>query len=385
MTALMLYGDTEHSAALRHEVPLAILDPFLYVEDSGTTWLMSSSLEGDRLAKVRPDAELLDIEDLGLTELTESGLTNEQVDVELAARMAARVGVRSAIVDFDFPLVIAERLRADGVDLTVDFEGVLARRRRKSEAELQGICRAQRAAEAAMREAASMLARAEADGERLRLDGQPLTAERIRLTLRDVAWQHGTQMPDSVIVASVWQGTGHDPGFGPLPAGLPIEIDIWPCDTTSGCWADMTRTFVVGAEPPAEALRQERLVDQALRDALAAIRPGITGRELHAHTCDLFEADGYRTQRTGRGAHPMEGFQFSLGHGVGLRVHESPGLGRSGVEPLVAGDVLALEPGLFDPTVGGVRFEDLALVTDDGCELLTHFSYALDPRRALAG
>ena len=264
------------------------------MEDDGATWIMSSSLEGARLAQVRPDAELIDVDDLGLTELVESGLSYEQVDVELAARMAARVGVRSAIVDFDFPLAIADRLRADGVELRVDFEAVLDRRRRKSEPEMDGIRKAQRAAEAAMREAALMLSRAEPDGDRLRLEGRPLTAERIRSAMREVAWQHDTLMPETVIVASVWQGTGHDPGVGPLPVGLPIEIDIWPCDTTSGCWADMTRTFVVAGEPPAEALRQERLVDQALRDALAEIRPGITGRELHAHTCDLFEADGYR-------------------------------------------------------------------------------------------
>lgn len=104
----------------------------------------------------------------------------------------------------------------------------------------------------------------------------------------------------------------------------------------------------------------------------------MTGRELHNICCDLFEAEGYRTQRTGPGDDGNEGFQFSLGHGVGLRVHEAPGLGQYGTAPLVAGDVLAVEPGLWDRTVGGVRFEDLLLVTDDGCKLLTDFSYSLD-------
>jgi Xaa-Pro aminopeptidase len=108
-------------------------------------------------------------------------------------------------------------------------------------------------------------------------------------------------------------------------------------------------------------------------------RPGITGRALHDATCDRFEAAGHRTQRTGPGDDDAEGFQFSLGHGVGLEVHEAPSLGLAGHEPLVPGDVLAVEPGLWDRRIGGVRFEDLLLVTDDGCETLTRYRYDLRP------
>jgi Xaa-Pro aminopeptidase len=379
MPALLLYGDTEHNAALRHEIPIVIGDAFLYAESDGKVWIMSSSLEGLRLAGCRPDAELIDIGDLGFLGLLESGLTREEIDLELTSRAAARTGIRSAIVDFDFPLAVAERLRADGIELSIDAAAVTARRRRKSEHELAGIRRAQRAAEAAMRTAAALLARAHADGDQLVLDGEPLTAELIRGAMRDVAWEYGSLLPAEVIVASVWQGFGHEPGSGPLPAALPIEIDLWPRDERSGCWADMTRTFVVGAEPPEEVRRQEALVREALEEARAGTQPGMTGRELHARCCDRFEAAGYRTQRTGPGDDPEEGFQFSLGHGVGLRVHEAPALGQTGLDPFVPGDVLAVEPGLWQRDVGGVRFEDLLLVTEDGCELLTDFSYSLSP------
>jgi Xaa-Pro aminopeptidase len=182
-----------------------------------------------------------------------------------------------------------------------------------------------------------------------------------------------------MIVASVRNGGGgHEPGRGPLPAGLPIQVDIFPRDEASACWADMTRTFVVG-EPTAENARliadQERLVRRALDQAREAVRPGVTGRELHEATCELFEAAGWATQRTGG----EEGFQFALGHGVGLEVHEAPGLGFSGREPFVAGDVVAIEPGLWDKRIGGVRLEDLLLVTEDGCETLTASPYALTP------
>jgi Xaa-Pro aminopeptidase len=140
----------------------------------------------------------------------------------------------------------------------------------------------------------------------------------------------------------------------------------------------MTRTFVVGEVDDATRA-QEALVSEAFFKVRDAVRPGITGRELHAMTCDVFEAAGHRTQRTGPGEDPNEGFQFSLGHGVGLEVHEDPGMGQSGRSPLVPGDVLAVEPGLWEREIGGVRYEDLLLVTADGCEVLTDYPYDLKP------
>ena len=378
-TNLLLYGDTERSAALRHEIPIAILDPFVYVQVDGRTFIEASSLERDRMAAARPDAELIDPMELGFHELLESGMSRDEVRLELVRRAVKRTGVEEAIVDFEFPLGLAEKLRADGVELTVDDEAIKFRRRKKSDAEMAGIRRAQTAAEAGMAAAAALLGRAGAVDGKLQVDGRPLNAEDVRAALREACDAHGAPAPPDVIVASVWQGTGHNPGSGPLPAGLPIQIDLWPRDEASGCWADMTRTFVVGGEPPDEVRRQEQLVHEVFERVKEAAKPGVTGRELHALTCDVFEREGYRTQRTGPGDDPAEGFQFSLGHGVGLQVHEDPSLGQAGHAPLVRGDVLAIEPGLWDREVGGVRFEDLLLVTDDGCETLTVYSYDLTP------
>jgi Xaa-Pro aminopeptidase len=379
MPDLLLYGDTERSAAMRHEIPVPIGDPFLYAEAGGRRYVATSVLERDRIAAACPDIELLDNYELGFRELLEQGLTSDQMWLELAARAVERIGVREAFVDFDFPLGVAERLRADGVALTVDDERLKLRRRAKSEAELGGIKRSQRSAEAGMAAAAATLRRAEAVDGTLHLDGSPLLAEDVRATIRAACENAGVPVGPELIVASAWQGTGHDPGTGPLPAGLPITIDLWPQDEPTRCWADMTRTFVAGGEPPEETRRQERLVTEALRLVYAAVRPGISGRELHLIASDVFERGGYRTQRTGPGDDPLEGFQFSLGHGVGLEVHEQPWLGMGGTAQVVAGDVLAIEPGLWDRHVGMVRFEDLLLVTDDGHELLTDFPYDLRP------
>jgi Xaa-Pro aminopeptidase len=233
-----------------------------------------------------------------------------------------------------------------------------------------------------MTAARELLARAEPGGDgRLQLDRKPLLAEDVRATLRAACATHGAPCPPDVIVSTVWQGGGHEPGSGPLPAGLPIHVDIWPRHEASACWADMARTFLVGDPAPEHSdliAEQTSLSREALTQAEAAVRPGITGRELFDAACDLFESAGYPTQRTADGGEE-DGFQFSLGHGVGLEVHEAPSLGLAGHDPLVPGDVVAIEPGLWDTRVGGVTFEDLVLVTESGCEVLTRFPYDLTP------
>jgi Xaa-Pro aminopeptidase len=378
-TDLLLFGDTERHAALRHELPIAIIDPFLLGVVDGRVHIMASTLERDRIAAAAPDAVLHDVRDFGYQELMDSDLSRDEMWLELTSRVAAAMGIREALADPEMPLAVADRLRADGIKLTPDRAAIEARRRVKTEGELAGIRRAQRAAEAGMRAAAELLRRAEPDGGQLRLDGEPLTAEAIRATLRDACAAHGAPTPPDVLVRSGWDGFGHDPGAGPRPAGLPITIDLWPRDEESGCWADMTRTFVVG-DVPDQVRELERVVTEAFAAARDAVRPGIIGRDLHGIACDVFEAAGYRTQRTGPADDdPNGGFQFGLGHGVGLEVHEAPTLGRLGRDPLVAGDVVAIEPGLWKAGVGEVRFEDLLLVTDDGSTTLTEYPYDLAP------
>ncbi|HEV2013431.1 MAG TPA: M24 family metallopeptidase [Candidatus Dormibacteraeota bacterium] len=378
MTDFLFYGDTERSAAIRHELPVSIGDPFLLAIVGGRLHVTVSSLERTRVAAVAPDAVLHDIADLGFYELIESGMSGHEIDLELASRAAAAMGIQEAAADPEMPVAIADRLRSDGIIVRPDKEAIAARRRMKSAAELAGIRRAQAAAESGMSAAAALLGQAVPDGDGLVLGAEVLTAESVRTVLREACRRSGAPAPPDVIVASVWQGYGHEPGSGPLPANLPIVIDLWPRDEASGCWADMTRTFVIGEI--GDAVRaQESLVRKALERAREAVQPGVTGRELHALACEVFESAGHRTQRTGPGKDPNEGFQFSLGHGVGLAVHEDPALGQWGHAELAVGDVIAIEPGLWQREIGEVRFEDLLLVTEEGSETLTNYSYELTP------
>jgi Xaa-Pro aminopeptidase len=210
--------------------------------------------------------------------------------------------------------------------------------------------------------------------------GGSLTAEAVRAEMQAVCRDHACTLPSDSIVGPGAQGAiGHDPGSGPLPPDTPIIIDIWPRDDASGCYADMTRTFVIG-EHPDDIAEWHRLTAEALERARAATRPGVSGKSVWEVACDVYEAAGHQTQRTKEpGTVLRDGFFHGLGHGVGLDVHEEPGLGRGGGTELIPGDVVTLEPGTYRQGYGGVRLEDLVLVTEDGCDTLTDFPYDLTP------
>jgi Xaa-Pro aminopeptidase len=364
---VIIFGDTIRSPELRHEVPVAVPDPFVYVERNGTRTAYVSSLEVSRLGEVE-GLEAVPLEELGLDELIEQGLSWHEMDPELTLRACRAAGVSSAVTPRHFPLEVADYLRAHEIELEARGELFDQRRRVKSAAELAGIRRSQQASERAM------------DAIRARLrEGLPVTCEDLQSEVSRVFSEEGVLVDDVALISSGAETTvGHEPGHGPIAEGEPIVVDLFPRDPASGCYSDMTRTFCLGG-PPEELVRYHALVREALDLAYATIRPGITGAEAHRAVCELFEAQGFETQLSKEpGTVLDEGFFHSLGHGVGLEVHELPGLGRVG-EEIVAGDVLAVEPGLYRKGFGGCRLEDLVHVTEDGCEVLTDYPYELTP------
>ncbi len=373
-----MYGDTLRYPAIRHEVPIEIMDELLFVARDGESLVLISSLEAKRVATAVPGVKLLLLDELGFFELVRDGVPRSEAELATVIRALRTWDVDSVVAPPDLPVAVADAIRAAGIGFEVDGAAVERRRRVKSAEELAGIRRAQRAAEQGMAAGESLLRNATARNRRLYLGGEELTAERVRAAIRAACAEAGAPAPSDIMVGSLLSGGGHDPGSGPLPAGLPIEIDLWPHDELSGCWADMTRTFVAGpVSDEVAALRDA--VRAALEAARGAARPGITGRALYDAAADVIEAAGHPTQRTRETGQTLtHGFYFSLGHGVGLQVHEAPLLGLSGTEPLVAGDVIAIEPGIEGVEgIGGVRYEDLLLITDDGCETLTQYPYDL--------
>ncbi len=379
---VLIYGDTETSPTLRHEVPLAIGDSFLYLEADGRRAVLTNALEEGRIARVAPDLERLLGDAFGRDELIAAGHPWWAIDGEVCVRAVASLEIREAAVPPNFPIALADRLREEGVDLTPAGALFAERRRHKTDAEMAGIRRATAAGLEALGEAATMLREAAIRGDELWDGDERLSAETVRARIREVCGRLGAPAPADIMVKPMGPDPriGHDPGSGPLPAHAPILIDLWPQDEESSCWSDMTRTFVRGDISDAIA-HLHALVLSAHENSCAAVRPGVKGVELYGIACDVFEAAGYPTGRSKRPGETLrEGFYHGLGHGVGLAVHEPPALGRTGTAPLIAGDVIAIEPGTVDRAVGGVRVEDLLVVSEDGSENLTEgFSYGLVP------
>jgi Xaa-Pro aminopeptidase len=273
---------------------------------------------------------------------------------------------------------VADHLRECGVEVVVDADAWIARRRRKAPWEVEGIERAQRAADTAMLTAARMLGEAEPAGSGvLRFEGEVLTAELIREAMVAELLSLGAESEDILVHSGDACLEGHDPGYGPILPDTSCIIDCFPRDRRSGCFTDMTRTFVVGSLPD-ELKELHRHCRAALDIALDAMRPGAD--DVFSKVTEYFHAQGFPTQVHHSGPGPLhEGFSHGLGHGVGLEIHERPWMGRRS-DPLETGDVVAVEPGLYFRGTGGVRLEDTVLITDDGVVSFTDpYPYDLEP------
>ena len=277
-----------------------------------------------------------------------------------------------------FPLLVADHLRANGIEVTADREQFVRRRRVKNEAELAGIRRAQRAAEAAMDAARELLRSAERQNGSLLLDGEQLTCERLKLAVEQAFTANGAFADEFIVSHGAQTAVGHDMGSGPILPDEPICLDLFPRDRDSGCFADMTRVFVVG-EPSDELLEWHKLCKEALDRSAAAAKPGSP-----APTCSRSPATSSRSTATRRCARSSPArcsrtaSTTRSATGSGSRCTRSR---RSAARPgeLVAGDVIAVEPGLYRHGIGGCRLEDLVLVTENGPEVLTDYPYDLEP------
>jgi Xaa-Pro aminopeptidase len=354
---LLVYGAPDGSADLFHAVPVGIVDPFLYAEAGGRRAATVSVLDADKVRAL--GVEVMDPYTLGRDELLEAGRPDHEIDAEISLRACRALRIERAIVPFSFPVAVADHLRAAGLELRVDQDAFVERRRRKTGTQLEGIRRAQKAADAAMAVAARLI-RELAPG---------ITSEEVRTAMQAVCDERGCELPDDVIVSHGAQSAvGHESGHGEIGAGEPVVVDIWPRDKLSRCWADMTRTFVGGGgEPPEELVGYWELTRASLDAVYPMVRAGADCRAIYEASCRPFHDAGQPTQLTKEPGTVLEdGYFHGLGHGVGLEIHERPGLGRS-TDTLLAGDVVTLEPGCYRRGFGGCRLEDLVVVTDDGC------------------
>ncbi len=294
----------------------------------------------------------------------------ETATAQAAAECLRRAGVARVSADRSLPLIYAEFLKRAGIAVDCDLEMWVRERRQKSEKEIEYLAAAQRVTEEAIRMACEMVASASArrDGV-LERDGSPLTAERVRAAVDHFLLDRGFVNPLSIIAGGPTAADCHNVGSGDLKTGMPVIVDIFPQDRKTRYNGDCTRTVVHGEIRP-ELLEMHRAVCEANAAAKAAIAPGVTGEDVHAATVKAITARGFSVGLPGENA-PLSycALTHGTGHGIGLDVHEPPLLDRKGPE-LLAGDAVTVEPGLYRRDLGGIRVEDIVIVTDKGARSL---------------
>jgi Xaa-Pro aminopeptidase/Xaa-Pro dipeptidase len=254
-----------------------------------------------------------------------------------------RLGVEQAHLTLALYRLLRKQLKR--VRLVPSPSPVPDMRRTKGPSELATIEHAQRAVEAAFDRVLPLL--------------RPGTTERDIALRIEADFRRQGEVAFESIIASGPNGAKPHAGFSDrkLSPGDSVTIDIG-CRIAGYC-SDMTRTVFIGRARP-ELRRVYAIVLEAQQRALALIRPGARAADVDAAARDHIRQSGYAKE-----------FGHSLGHGVGLAVHELPTLAATSKEVLAAGDVVTVEPGIYLPGIGGVRIEDMMLVTRAGQRNLT--------------
>ncbi len=364
---------SDHDANMLYAVGMFVPDPFIYLRAHGRSYIIMSDLEIDRARRQAPHCSVLSLTKYQ-KRLRQQGVSRPSL-AQVIRLVLEEKKARSVVVPNDFPLGLASELKSLKVGIRAKPGMFFPEREFKSTAEVSRISAALRIAEHGMKAGVHALRQAKIGRNRaLFFQGTPLTSEKLR-TIIDTAILTGGGLASHTIVAGGQQACDpHETGHGQLRAKEPIILDIFPRSQETGYFGDITRTVVKGGA--SEAVRKlYSTVERGQRAAFKQMRAGVPTAQVHRTVTELFEREGYKTgKRNGR----MEGFFHGTGHGIGLEIHEAPRTGQTSTGRLKAGQVVTVEPGLYYPEIGGVRLEDVALVTKGAPRNLTRFEKVLE-------
>jgi Xaa-Pro aminopeptidase len=369
--AILLYGDSMRHPRVYWRTGFLAPDPVIYLEREGVGTLVVGSME---LGRARIESRVKDIrtfEDFDFVEVRrEHGEAAAYATV--VEKLLADSGANRVVVEPDCPLWLARLLEARDVVVDTDDDLFADEMRRKTAAEQDMIARSQAAGQKGMAAAEAMLRAASVEDGLLVLDGAPLTSRRVIAAIETALLAEGCMADGTIVAGGPGGADPHVSDTGELRAGEPVIVDIFPVDKATRYFGDMTRTFVVG-EPSETWKRMYDATRAAYEAALATVRAGVNGRDVHLAVCKTYFEAGFDTRVEGfRNPGAQAAFIHGTGHGLGLEVHEWPRLSDTNAI-LREGDVVTIEPGLYDPAIGGVRIEDTVTVTADGFRNLTDY------------
>ncbi len=366
----LIYAASETDADILYATGFFAPDPFLFIQKGLTRILVMSDLELDR-ARARASVDRVLSWSKIAAPLEKAG--RRAPTAEVIALALRQLGLRRVSVPQSFPLGLAQELGRRGIRLAIGPEPFWPEREIKEPREVRAIEASLRAAEAGLLAGIEALKACRIRSGWLMRDGRRFTAEDLRSAVNTRMMADGF-VPAHTICAPGDQAVDpHEGGHGPIRANQPVVMDIFPRSELSGYFGDLTRTVVRGKA--SFALHElYAIVHEGVRLGHRMLRDGVEGMEIHRAIQALFERQGYKT---GVKAGRMQGFFHGTGHGLGLQIHEAPSIGK---RPCVlrAGHVVTVEPGLYYLGKGGVRIEDVALVTRTGSRCLTRVPKQLE-------
>ncbi|MBN1863310.1 MAG: aminopeptidase P family protein [Victivallales bacterium] len=372
MASKLIFAKSSSCADMLYATGFLAFDPFLYFETEKEKGVIVSSLEFGRASKeARKGIKVYEPRDL-------FGRRADRVSIATLIQKLDRLFPKNSwCVPADFPLNIGLQLKRRKIKISPARKPLFPERTRKSIQEVAAIKAALSISEAAMAKAMQIIVDSivSRDGTLIR-NKAPLTSEKIKFEISMVLLEAGAHAESTIVACGGQAADPHNSGSGPIRAGQPIVIDIFPRlldprdpAIPSGYWGDITRTFVKG-KAPYRLRKAYDAVKEARDRAKDFIKPGVSGAEAFRIAADTLEKHGFKTEKV-NGVN--QGFFHGLGHGVGLDIHEPPALSLRNPHPLEQGNIVTVEPGLYYPDLGGIRLEDMVLVQKNSSLTLNSF------------
>jgi Xaa-Pro aminopeptidase len=384
--SMLFYFESYRNANMYYLTGFLAPDPFVFLKQADQDPIMIVSLM--ELARAKKESNVKDVRsyfDYDYVQIVKSAPDPKIGAMKFVAALAKKeLGTKKPIyVPPNLSVMLADVLRQEGLKIQPMFDVVEKAREKKEPEEIEAIRSVQRAVEEATSNAIELIKNSEVGTNEVlfyREDGkkQRLTSGRVRSVFDHTFIDRGCIAEEETIVACGLGGA--DPHYAGraddlLRANQPIVIDVFPRSVRRRYVSDMTRTVVKGRASKAVKKMFEAVL-QTKNAAMDGIRAGVLGSEMQKLCCDIFEKAGYQTIWGGKQI--SEGYLHNLGHGVGLEVHEGPSMSELYKYPLEERNVVSVEPGLYNPKIGGVRIEDLVEVTKKGCNNLTEMDIFLE-------
>ena len=362
---LLIIADSERDSNMYYATGFPAPDPFVFIRKGNEKIMITSDLELDRAKSESKADKVLSISKYERVIRKSGG--NSFCLIEIVAAALREMNITKLQVPANFSVEYADFLRKNGFRLEVKKEPLFDSREIKNEEEIEHIVKTLRNTEYALEKAVDCIRKSKVrDGFLFSARNIQITSESIRQMINVELMKRGCTAKHTIVSCGEHSCVPHNTGSGPIKANESIIFDVFPKDEETGYYADISRTVVKGKASrslkkmyKAVASAQDLVFKSAGNDT----RGDVIHRKVMKHLTSL----GFKT---GKVKGKMQGFFHGTGHGVGLDVHEPPRISKSKCT-LKTGHIVTVEPGLYYPGVGGVRLEDMILITDDGCTNLT--------------